>query len=78
MKRALSIGVSVKETISETKMAKAAVSPKDDMKRPTMPPMNPTGTNTASRENVVASTARPISFVPWMAASNGGMCFSSI
>ena len=33
-----------------------------------MPPMNATGTNTATIESVVAMTARKISFVPVMAA----------
>ena len=49
-------------------IAAAAVRPNDDMKRPTIPPMNPTGRNTAINESVVAMTARPISFVPSMAA----------
>src|ERR1035441_10322055 len=64
MKREQSIGVRVKETRRETAMAKAEVKPKELMKRPTMPPMKPTGRNTASRLKVVAMTARPISFVP--------------
>ena len=64
MKREHSIGVRVKETSSETAMAKAEVNPKELMKRPTMPPMKPTGRNTASRTSVVAITARPISLVP--------------
>ena len=59
------------DTSSETAIANAAVNPNDDMKRPTMPPMKPTGTNTAISDSVVAITARPISFVPSMAASNG-------
>ena len=67
-RREHNIGVSVKDTNRDTAMAKAAVSPKDDMNRPTMPPMNPTGTNTASNDSVVAITARPISRVPSMAA----------
>src|SRR5260370_34283843 len=78
MKREHSIGVRVKDTSSETAMAKAEVNPKELMKRPTMPPMKPTGRNTASRLKVVAITARPISLVPWIAASNGGIFFSSI
>ncbi len=78
MKRELSIGVSVKDTSSETAMAKDAVNPKDDMKRPVMPPMNPMGRNTASSESVVAMTASPISLVPSMAACMGGMPFSSM
>ena len=70
--------MSVKETSSETAIANDAVNPKDDMKRPTMPPMKPTGRNTASRDSVVAMTARPISLVPSMAACIGGMPFSSM
>src|SRR4051794_18345243 len=54
MKREQSIGVRVKETSSETAMAKAEVKPKELMKRPTIPPMKPTGRNTASSESVVA------------------------
>ncbi len=50
MKREHSIGVSVNETSSETAIANAAVNPNDDMKRPTMPPMKPTGRNTASSD----------------------------
>src|SRR5450755_3555702 len=64
MKREHNMGVSVKETSSDTAMAKAEVKPKELMKRPTMPPMKPTGRNTASRLKVVAMTARPISLVP--------------
>ena len=41
--RAASIGVSVKLTSSDTMMANAIVNPKLFMKRPTMPPMKPTG-----------------------------------
>ena len=78
MKREHSMGVRVKETSSETAMANDEVKPNELMKRPTMPPMKPTGRNTASSEKVVAMTARPISLVPWMAAWNGGMFFSSM
>jgi hypothetical protein len=77
IQRADSIGVSVKLTSSETMMAKAMVNPKLVMKRPTMPPMNPTGTKIATRDKVVASTARPISRVASMAACIGGRPFSS-
>ncbi|MNR15757.1 hypothetical protein D3C85_1323130 [compost metagenome] len=35
---------------------------------PMMPPMKPTGRNTATMVSVVASTARPISLVPSSAA----------
>ena len=77
-KREHSMGVSVNETSNDTAMANAEVKPKELMNRPTIPPMNPTGRNTASSDIVVAITARPISFVPLIAASNGGMFFSSI
>src|ERR1039457_7578616 len=69
MKREQSIGGRGKETSRETAMAKAEVKPKELMKRPTMPPMKPTGRNTANRLKVVAITARPISLVPRMAAT---------
>ena len=63
-KREHSIGVSVKETSSDTAMANAEVKPNELMNRPTIPPMKPTGRNTASSDNVVAITASPISLVP--------------
>ncbi len=69
--RADSIGVRVKLTSSDTMMANAIVRPKLFMNRPTMPPMKPTGTKMATSDSVVASTARPISRVAAMAASNG-------
>ena len=72
------MGVRVKDTSSDTAIANAAVNPNDDMNRPTMPPMNPMGRNTASSDMVVAITARPISFVPSTAAWKGGMPFSSM
>ena len=77
-KREHNIGVSVKLTSSETAIANPDVKPNELMKRPTMPPMKPTGKNTASSESVVAITARPISLVPAMAASIGGIFFSSM
>ena len=77
IQRAASIGVSVNDTSRLMAIAAAAVRPNDDMKRPTMPPRNPTGRNTASSDIVVAMTARPISRVPSIAARNGVMPFSS-
>ncbi len=59
-------------------MAKAMVTPKEFMKRPTMPPMKATGRKTATRETEVARTARPISRVPSTAASRGVRSFSSM
>ena len=70
--------MSEKETSSETTIANAIVRPKQFMKRPTMPPMNATGRNTATSESVVARTARPISFVASIAAWNGLTFFSSM
>src|SRR5690606_33935774 len=58
-----SIGVSVKETNSEIITAHATVSPNSKKNLPMMPPMNATGTNTATMDSVVASTARTISRV---------------
>ena len=78
IQRAASIGVSVKLTISDTKMAKAMVRPKLFMNRPTMPPMKPTGTKMAISDKVVASTAKPISLVASAAALNLSSCFSSM
>ena len=48
------------------------------MNRPTMPPMKPTGTKTATSDSVVASTARPISLVASTAAAIGASPFSSM
>ena len=42
-----------------------------------MPGMKATGTNTATRASVVASTARPTSRVPWEAADMGSSPCSS-
>jgi len=68
----------VKARTSGTAIANAIVRPKLYRKRPTMPLMNATGRNTAISDSVVASTARPISLVAWIAAGNGFMRFSSI
>ena len=76
--RADSIGVSVKLTSSDTMMANAMVRPKLFMKRPTMPPMKPTGTKIATSDSVVASTASPISCVASTAASSWFSFFSSM
>ena len=70
--------MSVKLTNNDTITAKAIVSPKLCMKRPTMPLMNPTGAKIATSDNVVAITARPISRVASTAACIGGMPFSSM
>ena len=76
-KRAHSIGVNVKLTSNETMMANAAVYPKLDMNFPTMPLISATGMKMITRLSVVESTAKPMSRVPWMAASTGLNPFSS-
>ncbi len=53
----------------EINTAAVTVIPNWWKKRPMMPPMKPTGKNTATMEKVVANTARPISAVPSSAAS---------
>jgi len=72
------MGVRVKLTTSDTRIANAIVRPKLFMKRPTIPPMKPTGTKIATSDSVVASTARPISCVASAAALNLSSCFSSM
>src|SRR5678809_552786 len=59
-----SIGSSENETNNDTSTAAAMVSANGLNHCPAMPGMNPTGTNTATIENVVAATASPISSVP--------------
>ena len=64
-----SIGSSVNDTNSETSTAATTVMPNGKKNLPTMPLMKAIGTNTATIEKVVASTARPISSVPSRAAA---------
>ena len=63
-----SIGSSVKLTNIEISTAATIVMPNSWKNLPMMPPMKPIGMNTATIEKVVASTARPISSVPSIAA----------
>jgi hypothetical protein len=71
-----SMGVMVKETNSETSTAKVTVIPNWKKNRPTIPFITATGTNTATMENVVASTASPISAVASAAARRAGLPIS--
>ena len=48
--------------------ATTMVKPNSWKNLPMMPPMKPIGMNTATMDSVVASTAKPISCVPSMAA----------
>src|SRR5688572_7718543 len=63
-----SIGSSEKDTNSDTSTEHAIVRANGLNHWPATPYMNPTGTNTATIEKVVAATARPISSVPSCAA----------
>ena len=76
--RAESAGVIVKLTINDTAMAKAMVRPKLFKNMPTMPLRKAIGTNTASSESVVASTAMPISRGPSIEAVKESSFFSSM
>ena len=71
--REASIGVSVSEMKPESRMAMLIVMANSKKKRPTMPPMNRMGMNTATSEMVIVSTVKPISLAPRMAASKGFM-----
>ena len=62
------MGSSVKLTNIEISTAATMVMPNSWKNLPMMPPMKPMGRNTATMDRVVASTARPISWVPSIAA----------
>ena len=66
--REVSMGVSVSATNPEISTATASVMPNSLKRRPTVPWRKATGTNTATREIVVARIANPISFEPSRAA----------
>ncbi len=68
-----SMGSSVKLTNIEISTAATMVTPNSWKNLPMMPPMKPIGRNTATMDSEVASTARPISWVPSMAAWNAGL-----
>ena len=67
--RLQSIGVSVSDTSRETRMAAAIVTANSCISRPTMPPMNNTGMNTAVSERVIDTMVKAISLDPSKAAS---------
>jgi hypothetical protein len=70
-RREQSIGVSVSEMKPDSAIAMLIVMANSKKKRPTMPPMNRIGMNTATSDRVMDSTVKPISLAPLMAASNG-------
>ena len=69
--RAHSIGVSVSDTKPETTIATAIDTANSRNTRPTIPPINKTGMNTAISEKVIDTMVKPISREPFSAASNG-------
>ena len=69
--RAQSIGVSVSDTKPEIKMATEIVTANSLNTRPTTPPINSTGMNTATSEKVIERIVKPISLDPRIAAWNG-------
>ncbi len=65
------MGVSVSETKPETRIATAIVTANSRKSRPMIPPMKRSGMKTAASEIVIETIVKPISFVPFRAASNG-------
>ena len=76
-RREASIGVSVSATSAENSTAAASVSPNSRNRRPFSPGRKEIGTNTATSVRVVATTAKPISRLPRIAATIGGSCISA-
>ena len=64
-----SIGVSVSDTTPETRTATPMMTANSWSSRPTTPPMNSTGMNTAASETVIDRMVKPISREPLSAAS---------
>ena len=69
IKYAAIIGVNTRATTSDMNTAMAAVQPNCLKNLPAMPFIKAVGKNTATKVNVVATTARPISLVASIAAS---------
>ena len=70
-RRAVSIGARVSETKAEAAMAMVTVTANSWNTRPTTPPMSRTGMNTATSDTVIDRMVKPISPLPFSAASNG-------
>ncbi len=68
-KRAQSIGVRVIEMMPEKTIAMMMVTANSCSSRPTMPPMNTMGMNTAASDRVIDRMVKPISLEPLTAAS---------
>ena len=69
-KRLHNIGVRLRETKPEIRIAVIITTANSWNRRPTMPPMNSTGINTAASESVMDRTVKAISRPPSSAASN--------
>ncbi len=69
MNRDASIGVKVSDTIIDTSSDAVTVTPNSRNRRPTMPPRNNSGMNTAISDTVIDTMVKPISLAPFSAAS---------
>ena len=67
------IGLKVSDTMAETKIVKVTVTANSRNSRPTMPPMNKSGINTATSEMLIEMMVKPISPAPLKAACSGLM-----
>src|ERR1700722_17639856 len=62
------VGVVVSETRSETPIAMLSVTANSRNSRPTIPPINNSGMNTATSDTLMETTVKPISAAPLNAA----------
>src|ERR1035437_1677198 len=65
------MGVSVNDTMAETRIVTAKVTANSRNRRPTMSPMNSSGINTAIKEMVRDTIVKPICLEPLSAACSG-------
>ena len=65
------MGVSVKDTPAEIRMATLRVMANSRNRRPTISPMNSSGINTAIKDTVSEMIVKPICSLPLSAASSG-------
>ena len=70
------MGVVVRETTREIRIAAERVTENSRNKRPTMPPINSSGMKTATRETLMDMTVKVISRAPRNAACKGVSPFS--
>ena len=67
------IGVVVSDTASDTRIAAESEIANSRNSRPTMPPINRIGMNTAISERLIDTTVKPTSRAPISAASRGAI-----